>query len=39
MTNTVIDGKELYNLLKNGYLNLNNNMSTIDELNVFPVPG
>ena len=38
MTNTVIDGKELYNLLKNGYLNLNNNMSTIDELNVFPVP-
>ncbi len=34
----VINGQELYNLLANGYRNLKRNMSTIDELNVFPVP-
>ena len=38
MTNMVIDGKQLYSLLKNGYLNIQNNMNVIDELNVFPVP-
>lgn len=38
MTNPVIDGKQLYALLSNGYRNLRLNMDAIDELNVFPVP-
>lgn len=38
MTNPVMDGKQLYALLANGYHNLKRNMAVIDELNVFPVP-
>lgn len=38
MTVQKLDGKQIYNLFLNGYLNLKHNMDTIDELNVFPVP-
>lgn len=38
MSTTFLDGTQLRNLLINGYRNLKRNMSTVDELNVFPVP-
>lgn len=38
MTGQKLDGRQIYNLFLNGYLNLKHNMDTIDELNVFPVP-
>lgn len=38
MTGQKLDGKQIYDLFLNGYLNLKHNMDTIDELNVFPVP-
>lgn len=38
MSATFLDGTQLRNLLINGYRNLKRNMSTVDELNVFPVP-
>lgn len=38
MTVQKLDGRQIYDLFLNGYLNLKHNMDTIDELNVFPVP-
>lgn len=38
MTGQKLDGRQIYDLFLNGYLNLKHNMDTIDELNVFPVP-
>lgn len=38
MSAAFLDGTQLRNLLINGYRNLKRNMSTVDELNVFPVP-
>lgn len=38
MSTTTLDGIKLQELLLNGYRNLKRNMSTVDELNVFPVP-
>ncbi len=33
-----VNGLQLASMLSNGYRNLKNNMKTVDELNVFPVP-
>ncbi|MGN0374994.1 MAG: DAK2 domain-containing protein [Butyrivibrio sp.] len=38
MTISVLDGRLLCSLLINGYRNLKRNITTVDELNVFPVP-
>ena len=38
MSTAVLNGKDLYTLFNNGYLNLKQNASIVDALNVFPIP-